>query len=56
METLKITQLISRAPWREAVTYRDSWRREYVLRRKDCQQELSRLSVRASSLFLGQHR
>ena len=40
METLKITQLIGRAPWREAVTYRDSWPHEYVLSRKDCQREL----------------
>ena len=40
METLKITQLIARAPWREAVTYRDTWPHEYVLSRKDDQREL----------------
>ena len=40
METLKITQLIGRAPWREAVTYRESWPHEYVLSRKDGQREL----------------
>ena len=40
LETLKITELIARAPWREAVTYRDSWPHEYVLSRKDNQREL----------------
>ena len=35
-----ITQLIARAPWREAVTYRDTWPHEYVLTRKDGQREL----------------
>ena len=40
METLKITELIARAPWREAVTYRDTWPHEYVLSRKDDQREL----------------
>ena len=25
LENLKITELIDRAPWREAVTYRDTW-------------------------------
>ena len=37
---LTITELISRAPWREAVTYRDTWPHEYVLTEKDSQQEL----------------
>ena len=36
--TLK--ELIDRAPWREAVTYRHSWPHEYVLSKKDSQQEL----------------
>ena len=36
--TLK--ELIDRAPWREAVTYRDTWPHEYVLSEKDQQQEL----------------
>ena len=40
LETLKITELIARAPWREAVTYRDSWPHEYVLSRTDDQREL----------------
>ena len=35
-----LTELIARAPWREAVTYRDSWPHEYVLSQKDDQQEL----------------
>ena len=36
----KLTELISRAPWREAVTYRETWPHEYVLSEKDAQQEL----------------
>ena len=32
--------LIDRAPWREAVTYRDTWPHEYVLSRDDGQNEL----------------
>ncbi len=43
---LKITELIGRVPWREAVTYRDTWPHEYVLSRKDDQRELFEL-VRA---------
>ena len=35
-----MTELIARAPWREAVTFRDSWPHEYVLSRKDSQREL----------------
>ena len=35
-----ITELIARAPWREAVTYRDTWPHEYVLTRRDGQREL----------------
>ena len=35
-----LTELVARAPWREAVTYRDSWPHEYVLSQKDEQQEL----------------
>ena len=27
----RLTELIARAPWREAVTYRDTWPHEYVL-------------------------
>lgn len=37
---MKLTGLIARAPWREAVTYRDMWPHEYVLSEKDGQQEL----------------
>ncbi len=36
----KLTELIDRAPWREAVTYRDTWPHEYVLSEKDGQREL----------------
>ena len=42
-ENLKITELIGRAPWREAVTYRETWPHEYVLSRKDGQRELIEL-------------
>ncbi|WP_419950139.1 hypothetical protein [Candidatus Palauibacter sp.] len=35
-----IMELIARAPWREAVTYRDTWPHEYVVSRKHRQQEL----------------
>ena len=35
-----IMALIARAPWREAVTYRDTWPHEYVVIRKDRQEEL----------------
>ena len=32
--------LIAKAPWREAVTYRETWPHEYVVIQKDGQQEL----------------
>ena len=35
-----LTNLIEHAPWREAVTFRDTWPHEYVLSEKDGQQEL----------------
>ena len=35
-----LTDLVDRAPWREAVTYRDTWPHEYVLTDKDNQREL----------------
>ena len=35
-----LTDLIRGGPWREAVTYRDTWPHEYVLSEKDGQQEL----------------
>ena len=35
-----LRHLIDRAPWREAVTYRDTWPHEYVMVKKDRQQEL----------------
>ena len=38
--TSDIMALIARAPWREAVTYRDTWPHEYVVIRKDRQEEL----------------
>ena len=37
---LTLMELIEKAPWREAVTYRDTWPHEYVLSEKDGQQEL----------------
>ncbi len=36
----RLTKLIACAPWREEVTYRDSWPHEYVLSEKDGQREL----------------
>ena len=43
LENLKITELIGRASWREAVTFRKTWPHEYVLSRKDGQRELVEL-------------
>ena len=37
---MELTELIARAPWREAVTYRETWPHEYVLTEKDAQREL----------------
>lgn len=37
---LNLTGLIAAAPWREAVTYRETWPHEYVLTEKDDQREL----------------
>ena len=37
---LTLIELIERAPWREAVTYRDTWPHEYVLTEKDDQRQL----------------
>ena len=33
-------ELIRGAPWHEAVTYRDTWPHEYVMAKKDRQEEL----------------
>ena len=38
--TSDITALIARAPWREAVTFRDTWPHEYVVIKKDGQEDL----------------
>ena len=35
-----IMELITNAPWREAVTYRNTWPHEYVVVKKDGQEEL----------------
>ena len=35
-----IMELIANAPWREAVTYRQTWPHEYVVVKKDGQEEL----------------
>ena len=37
---LTLAELIAQAPWREAVTYRETWPHEYVLTEKDDQREL----------------
>ena len=46
---MELTELIAKAPWREAVTYRDSWPHQYVLLRKDRQRDLL-AAVRARML------
>ena len=38
--TMGLVELIARAPWREAVTYRETWPHEYVVIKKDGQREL----------------
>ena len=40
MDTGNLTELIAAAPWREAVTYRQTWPHEYVLTAKDGQRDL----------------
>jgi hypothetical protein len=37
---MTLTDLIAAAPWREAVTYRDTWPHEYVLLQRDGQRTL----------------
>ena len=37
---MELVELITQAPWREAVTYRETWPHEYVVIKKDKQQEL----------------
>ena len=37
---MKLTDLIDAAPWREAVTFRETWPHEYVLLQKDGEREL----------------
>ena len=39
-DKVDIMGLVARAPWREAVTYRQSWPHEYVVIKKDGQQTL----------------
>ena len=38
--TVPITELVAQTPWREAVTYRETWPHEYVLTEQDNQREL----------------
>ena len=40
MEQPNIIELIGAAPWREAVTYRETWPHEYVMVNRDGQREL----------------
>ena len=37
---LSLSELIAKAPWRDAITYRDTWPHEYLLVKTDRQQEL----------------
>ena len=67
-----IMELIDQAPWREAVTYRDTWPHEYVVVKKDRQEQLlaafcarvaqgegvecSFFHQKRTYLFLGEHK
>ena len=67
-----LTELIACAPWREAVTYRETWPHEYVLSEKDAQQKLLKaicerfragegvacrfFSMQSVYLFIGDHK
>lgn len=37
---MELTELIKHAPWREASTFRETWPHEYVVIKKDKQEEL----------------
>ena len=53
---MELTELIDNAPWREAVTYRDTWPHEYVLFLKDDQGQLMaavRDRMKAGEGFVG---
>ena len=43
-----IMELIDGAPWREAVTYRETWPHEYVVINQDGQQELLECTTRSA--------
>lgn len=47
---MKLTDLIAAAPWREAVTFRDTWPHEYVLLQKDGERELMRTVCQPATL------
>ncbi len=67
-----LKELIDRAPWREAVTYRETWPHEYVMSEKDGQGELLKaicarfragegvacrfFNVNYTYLFIGDHK
>ena len=51
-QSSNIMDLIARAPWREAVTYRDTWPHEYVVIQRDGQQEL--LAAFCQPILLGE--
>ena len=62
-KTMTLIELITAAPWREAVTYRETWPHEYVLLHKDGQRELfevvchrMRAGEAFEGFFLGQRR
>ena len=53
---MELAELIERAPWREAVTYRDTWPHEYMLLLKDDQGQLMaavRSRMKAGEGFVG---
>ena len=50
-----IMKLIARAPWREAVTYRDTWPHEYVVSQKNGAAGTPRRLLRADRAGRGRH-
>ena len=44
---MELTKLIAAAPWRKAVKWHETWPHEYVVIKKDNQQELLAASLQA---------
>ena len=50
---MTLAELLDRAPWREAVQFRDTWPHEYIRLRRDNQHDLSRPYVNGFSTAKG---